>query len=73
MKPIRATNQPKSKSRTKSLALLFCMLPNIVFSQKDVVVFHNCENLFHPSNDSLSQDGDFTLEGKKRWTYERYK
>lgn len=73
MKTNQQKKQAKSKSRAKSLALLFCMLPNMIFAQKDIVVFHNCENLFHPSGDSLSQDDDFTLEGRKHWTYERYK
>lgn len=70
---IKAKNSPsKGQSRTKSLALLFCMLPNIIMAQKDVIVFHNCENFFFPTNDSFSQDDDFTSKGKKRWTFERY-
>ena len=66
------TKTPKA-SRAKRLALLFCMLPNIVMAQKDIIIFHNCENLFYPTNDTLTQDNDFTSEGKKHWTFERYK
>ena len=42
-------------------------------AQKDIIIFHNCENLFYPTNDTLTQDNDFTSEGKKHWTFERYK
>jgi len=35
-------------------------------------VFYNLENLFHPSNDSLLNDDEFTPEGMRHWTYYRY-
>jgi len=36
------------------------------------VAFYNVENLFHPRNDSLVRDDEFTAEGSKRWNYYRY-
>ena len=61
-----------NKNSTRKLALLLCMLPNIALSQKDVVIFHNCENFFYPTNDTLTEDDDFTSEGRKHWTFKRY-
>lgn len=37
------------------------------------LVFWNVENLFDTSNDSISNDDDFTPEGQYRWTEKRYK
>lgn len=34
--------------------------------------FYNVENLFHPSEDSLVNDEEFTPEGKKYWSFYRY-
>lgn len=42
------------------------------FAQKASVVFYNVENLFDIENDSTTFDDDFTPEGKKKWTKERY-
>jgi predicted extracellular nuclease len=36
------------------------------------VGFYNVENLFDTVNDSKTWDDDFTPEGKKAWSYERY-
>lgn len=36
------------------------------------VAFYNVENLFHPSNDSLTNDDDFTPEGLYHWSYKKY-
>jgi len=36
------------------------------------IVFYNTENLFHPSNDSVKLDDDFTPSGEFHWTYNRY-
>lgn len=35
-------------------------------------MFYNVENLFHPSDDSIQGDDDFTAEGARHWTYKRY-
>ena len=35
-------------------------------------VFYNVENLFHPTNDSLINDEEFTPEGNKFWSFYRY-
>ena len=37
-----------------------------------MVAFYNVENLFHPTNDSLTADDDFTPEGLYHWGYKRY-
>lgn len=63
----------KKHSKLKQFGLMLCLLPNLVFAQKeDVIVFHNTENLFYPIDDSLTMDDDFTYEGKKHWTFKRY-
>ncbi len=72
MKITPSKQKTKNQNRAKRLALLFCMIPNIVLAQKDVIVFHNCENMFYPDSDSLSQN-EYSVEGKKHWTFERYK
>lgn len=36
------------------------------------VVFYNTENLFDTINDPTTNDNDFTPEGKKKWTGNRY-
>ncbi|MBR1769854.1 MAG: hypothetical protein IJ748_05280 [Bacteroidales bacterium] len=51
---------------------MLCMLPNLVLAQEDIIVFHNAENLFYPVDDKETLDDDFTLEGKKRWSFKKY-
>lgn len=36
------------------------------------ILFYNVENLFHPSNDSLKNDDEFTPEGTRYWSFKRY-
>lgn len=36
------------------------------------ILFYNVENLFHPSDDSLKADDDFTPTGSYHWTYKKY-
>ena len=36
------------------------------------IMFYNVENLFHPSDDSLKADEDFTPTGSYHWTYKKY-
>lgn len=36
------------------------------------IAFYNVENLFHPEKDSVSNDGEFTPEGSRHWTFFRY-
>lgn len=36
------------------------------------ICFYNLENLFHPSDDSLTNDEEFTTEGARHWTYFHY-
>lgn len=37
------------------------------------IAFYNTENFFDPNDDSLTHDGDFTPNGKKKWTESRYR
>ncbi|MBO4489402.1 MAG: endonuclease [Bacteroidales bacterium] len=38
-----------------------------------LIAFYNVENLFHPSDDSLTNDDDFTPMGLYHWSYAKYK
>ncbi|HIP36631.1 MAG TPA: endonuclease [Crocinitomix sp.] len=58
---------------------LFINLQLLVFGQNPQqnnsgvrVMFYNVENLFHPSNDSLKNDDEFTPQGQRYWSYRRY-
>ncbi|MBQ7984761.1 MAG: hypothetical protein IJ250_03895 [Bacteroidales bacterium] len=64
--------KPKKLSRLKHLSLLLCMMPIITDAQEEIIMFHNVENLFYPQNDPQTLDDDFTVEGKKHWTYKKY-
>ena len=35
-------------------------------------MFYNVENLFHPTDDTLKNDDEFTEEGTRHWSYTRY-
>lgn len=37
------------------------------------IAFYNVENLFHPDDDSLTSDEEFTPEGQRNWSWYRYK
>lgn len=37
-----------------------------------IVAFYNVENLFHPSDDTITRDDDFTPEGLYHWSYKKY-
>jgi hypothetical protein len=59
--------------------LLFAMFSIAGFSQNPQenntgirAMFYNVENLFHPSNDSLKNDDEFTKEGTRYWSFKRY-
>jgi hypothetical protein len=69
--PMKAKQKPKI-GRIKQIATLLCVLPNIVMSQKETIVFHNCENFFYPYKDTTSQDDDYTATGRKHWTKSRF-
>jgi hypothetical protein len=45
---------------------------SITTSPYERIVFYNTENLFHPSNDSIKSDDEFTPSGQYHWTYNRY-
>ena len=61
------------------LFILFLLARLMSFSQNPQttnrgirVMFYNVENLFHPSNDSLKRDDEFTPKGERYWSYKRY-
>ena len=37
------------------------------------ILFYNVENLFHPLNDSLTDDDEFTPDAIRHWSYYRYR
>lgn len=62
------------------LIFLFCLSGDFLFAQNNPmennsgirIMFYNVENLFHPTNDSLKNDDEFTPEGTRAWSYKRY-
>lgn len=57
--------------------ILFCSLSFSAFSDKKPpkryrVMFCNVENFFDTRNDSLTNDDEFTPEGRLHWTFKRY-
>ncbi len=38
-----------------------------------LIMWYNVENLFHPEDDSIPGDDEFTPTGVRRWTYTRYR
>jgi len=62
--------------KTTLLLSLLLLLTSVAFCQQlndtCLVAFYNVENLFHPSNDSLTNDDDFTPTGSYHWSYKKY-
>lgn len=61
-----------------SLLILLGLIvwPVAGFAQSEAyyrVGFYNLENLFHPSNDSLKRDDEFTPEGQRFWSFYKYR
>ena len=56
--------------------LLFCIITFATAEGQEYSVarmmWWNVENLFDPSNDSLTADDEFTTTGTKHWTYNRF-
>lgn len=48
------------------------LLPQLLKSQIEIIAFHNCENFFYPTNDSLTKDDDFTVNSPRNWNWERF-
>ena len=59
-------------SRLKHLGMLLYLIPTLATAQEEILVFHNCENLFYPKNDPKTEDDEYTIEGKKHWTFKKY-
>ncbi|MFA6806505.1 MAG: endonuclease/exonuclease/phosphatase family protein [Bacteroidales bacterium] len=48
------------------------LFPHLLKSQSEIIAFHNCENFFYPTNDSLTNDDDFTGSSPRNWNWERF-
>lgn len=55
-----------------SIVFLLCTLSANAQHDSLRIAFYNLENLFHPENDSLTNDDEFTPEGSRHWTPYRY-
>lgn len=67
-----------SELRVSGILVLLTLLCAETFSQElesspVSVMFYNTGNFFHPSDDPLTDDDDFTPEGVMRWTWLRYR
>jgi predicted extracellular nuclease len=58
--------------RIPSLLLCLLVISGLQAQNDYRFAFYNVENLFHPSDDSLVNDAEFTPEGKKNWSFYRY-
>ncbi len=59
-----------------TLVIALALLPVIsLYSQADTIriMSYNVENLFDCKHDSLKNDVEYTPEGKRGWTYKKYK
>ena len=54
------------------LLIISCHKESQVTDRKLTIVFYNTENLFDTRNEPGKNDGEFTPEGSKKWTTERY-
>jgi hypothetical protein len=52
--------------------LSLLLITTIVLGQTHTIVFYNVENLYDTENDPNVRDDEFTPEGSKRWTLDKY-
>ena len=62
------------KKIVSCLLLLFCFSSILPAQEQPFtrVAFYNLENIWHPENDSLKRDDEFTPEGMRNWSFYRY-
>ncbi len=69
------------KPNTLTIILLSLLISASVFGQNNTelfkedslrMMFYNVENLFDPFDDSLTRDEEFTSEGAKHWSWNKY-
>lgn len=48
------------------------LIPLLLKSQTETIVFHNCENFFYPTDDTLTNDNAFTFNSPRHWNWERF-
>lgn len=62
--------------KTISFSLLLFLLASLIFAQEEknsfVVMSYNVENLFDTKDDPNTKDEEFTPDGVKKWTKDRY-
>ena len=56
------------------LLLVITLLSGVYMASAEslTIVSYNVENLFHPSNDSITADEEWTPEGERHWSFTRY-
>jgi hypothetical protein len=67
-----------SELRVSGILVLLILLCAETFSQEAfnspvTIMFYNTGNFFHPSDDPLTDDDEFTPDGVMRWTESRYR
>ncbi|WP_417603524.1 endonuclease/exonuclease/phosphatase family protein [Owenweeksia hongkongensis] len=58
--------------RSSFLVLFLICIKLHAQKENQRIAFYNLENLFHPENDSLKNDDEYTPEGKRNWSFYRY-
>lgn len=48
------------------------LFPLLLKSQTEIIAFHNCENFFYPTDDSLTDDNTFVFNSPRHWDWERF-
>jgi len=72
------SSESRKKMKSNRVIVLFLFLSISVQSysqnrtEKYSVLFYNVENLFDVENDPETQDEEFTPEGDRHWTYNRF-
>ena len=66
-------------NRHNIICIIFLTISTFSFGQNPQIeekglriMFYNVENLFHPEDDSLKKDEEFTPEGLRHWSFYRY-
>lgn len=62
----------KTFSKFQLIFVVVFFMSSRLISQDFSFVFYNVENLFDVKDDILTNDDEFTPEGVKAWTYEKY-
>lgn len=55
------------------IIIAFMLVISALYADKTAVMFWNTENLFHPDNDPVKNDEEFTPDGAKHYTMKSYR